>query len=223
MSGDAMNVAKVVAEYGFACYAQFSLGSTTEQVARSIGEPIALSNNSPVHFLTPKRKDEATPNTYSGQYGLGEFPLHTDMANWHQPPRYLMLRCVVGAISVATTLFDPRSIISIIGVENLARALMKPRRTVAGRTSLLPLVQHFDGGTLLRWDERYLEPASRMGEVYATELRNQLRTVEPTNVTLSQSGDTILIDNWRMLHGRTCVPEDCRSRLIERVYLGNLS
>ena len=207
----------------FAFSKRLSPDLSTEQLAQAFGEPIALSATSPVHALTPKSTDEAPSNTYSGNYGLGEFPLHTDMANWHEPPHYLMLRCVVGAPDVATTVVDPWPIIDSIGIENLARALMKPRRRVAGRMSLLPIVQPHLDGVMVRWDERYLQPASRAGEVYAAEMSQRLRELVVAPVVLAQPGDTVVIDNWKMLHGRAAVPEGSRSRRIERVYLKALA
>jgi len=41
-------------------------------------------------------------------------------------------------------------------------------------------------------------------------------------VTLTSPGDTLVIDNWRMLHGRSAVPRDGLQRHVERAYLGKL-
>ena len=41
-------------------------------------------------------------------------------------------------------------------------------------------------------------------------------------VALETPGDTILIDNWRMLHGRAPVQPEACERLIERVFLSDL-
>lgn len=219
MPSDYMEIGREILAHGFAFRGQLSPYKSTEQLACSLGELAALGAGSPVHALTPKSTDEAPFNTYSGHYGLGEFPLHTDLANWHQPPRYLMLRCVVGVPDVATTVIDPGPIIEAIGINDLTRALMKPRRRVAGRMSLLPIMQFLDDNLMIRWDERYLEPASRTGETCASKIRQLLPQIEKTSVLLLQQGDTVVIDNWRMFHGRTAASEGCRSRRIERVYL----
>jgi alpha-ketoglutarate-dependent taurine dioxygenase len=42
------------------------------------------------------------------------------------------------------------------------------------------------------------------------------------NVLLLQPGDTLLIDNWRMLHGRSEVSTQSTSRIIDRVYLAEV-
>ena len=40
--------------------------------------------------------------------------------------------------------------------------------------------------------------------------------------TLTNPGDTLIVDNWRFLHGRSCVPAVDVNRRIERVYLSEL-
>jgi alpha-ketoglutarate-dependent taurine dioxygenase len=39
---------------------------------------------------------------------------------------------------------------------------------------------------------------------------------------LARAGDTLLIDNWRMLHARSSIPLGREDRIIERVYLEGL-
>ena len=41
-------------------------------------------------------------------------------------------------------------------------------------------------------------------------------------ITLANPGDTLIIDNWRVLHGRSSVGEGDTDRMIERVYLSEL-
>jgi alpha-ketoglutarate-dependent taurine dioxygenase len=39
---------------------------------------------------------------------------------------------------------------------------------------------------------------------------------------LTSPGDTLWVDNWRMLHGRSAVTADQADRVIERAYFGEL-
>lgn len=223
MSTKFASLIQAVGDRGFAFCQRLLPEWSTQQVAEAIGEPIALSANPAVHALTPKAIEEAAPNTYSGNYGLGVFPMHTDFANWPVPPRYLMLRCLVGSQDVPTTIVDSQPIVGAIGAPLLMRALMKPRRKVAGRMSLLPILHATPEGSLIRWDERYLQPASKAGESCVVDLNRYLKCAPYETVFLAQLGDTVVVDNWKMLHGRGAVPEDSRSRLIERVYLKALA
>ena len=51
--------------------------------------------------------------------------------------------------------------------------------------------------------------------------------VEDTNYqTISGNfklGDTVILDNWRMLHGRSAVPEKYSDRMLQRAYLEELN
>lgn len=76
---------------------------------------------------------------------------------------------------------------------------------------------------ILRWDSLYLKPASHIGKLAFTKIHEFLDSITPTTVALVEEGDTMVIDNWRMLHGRSAVMESYRNRHLERVYLGGLN
>ncbi|MCC6263340.1 MAG: TauD/TfdA family dioxygenase [Bryobacterales bacterium] len=44
-----------------------------------------------------------------------------------------------------------------------------------------------------------------------------------TQIPLFRPGDTILIDNWQVLHGRSAIPVSCTGRRVERVYLSEVT
>lgn len=174
-----------------------------------------------VQRLTPRSTD--TPNTYSGMYGLGRFPFHTDLAHWRRPPRYLMLRCVKGYRDVPTLLLDGKDLIEKITLDVLARGVVKPRRPQAGSVPLLRLLEATDSGYLLRWDEVFLQSASKIGDFASQRVLECLAQAQPLSIALAQPGDTVLIDNWRMLHARSPIPAGRENRTIERIYLEGLN
>ena|SRR3984893_15285332 len=197
---------------------------SSEDVAHSIGAAVCVGKGGLVHQLKPKLESDAPATTYSGMYGGNIFPLHTDLAHWRFPPRFLLLRCVTGYEAVATLLIDGEQVIENIDPIVLSRALVRPRRRVEGTFPLLRLYdrQRLDRG-LLRWDEVFSRPASRAGEIGVKKFRECLARSSPISVSLAKRGDTLIIDNWRMLHGRSSVPPACRDRLIERIYLEKVS
>jgi hypothetical protein len=83
----------------------------------------------------------------------------------------------------------------------------------------LRLFEGDDEASLIRWDQTFIRPASEAGRLGFALFKEALSTIEPTRVALAARGDTLLIDNWRMLHARSSVPADCRDRLLERAYL----
>ena len=88
---------------------------------------------------------------------------------------------------------------------------------------LLPLRFCVDGTYGFRWDPLFLVPmnasASRVAEIMSTNTWDQSQLL---SLTLSRRGDTLVIDNWRCLHGRSRVSVIDRERRLERVYLSEI-
>lgn len=209
-------------EHGYALLASFRPNSGGRDVAEELGNVLTLGEGPPVHLLRPAAKENAAPNSYSGIYGLGVFPFHTDMAHWRHPPRFIMLRCIVGFVEVPTLLADGAEIVRRVDGNILARALVQPRRPVKGRLPLLRVFQPSEGFGIIRWDEKFFKPASRAGEHGVESFRAALGQISKQSITLVERGDTVVIDNWRMLHARSPVPPGCEERIIERAYLEQL-
>lgn len=206
---------------GYVFLPSYQPGLNTLAVALSLGQPLTPWEGGLVQTLVPRA--EATPNTYSGIYGLNRFPFHTDLAHWRTPPRYLLLRCVTGYVDVPTLLIDGRALINAVTLDILGRAIFKPRRPRHGALTLLRLCEPAHDGHRLRWDEAFLKPASKIGDLANLRVREWLPTGEYMPISLTNACDTLLIDNWRMLHARSPIPAEREDRAIERVYLEELN
>lgn len=209
-------------ERGFSLLEGLDPGLTTLAVASQIGRVLHLEGFETVQVLQPKARAQALKNSYSGNFGLQAFPMHTDLAHWPVPPRYLMLRCVCGASAVPTRLLDGAIPVSAIGELDLRRTLVHPRRPLAGKLPLMRLLEYHTN-QFLRWDSLFIVAATPTSAVTFSKMLKFLGTVEGEPITLAKPGDTLIIDNWRMLHGRAPIPPDCRDRKIERIYLESLA
>jgi L-asparagine oxygenase len=209
-----------VTRHGYAFVQDYLPGTNTIVVARALGHPLAPWEGGLVQELVPRVS--ATPNSYSGIYGVDRFPFHTDLAHWRLPPRYLLLRCVTGYADVATLLVDGQTLIDTITLDILTRAIFKPRRPRDGALPLMRLCEPTDDGHRLRWDGVFLKPASKIGVMADQQIREFLAQSEPNSISLARAGDTLLVDNWRMLHARTPIPAGRENRIIERIYLEGL-
>ncbi len=190
---------------------------------RDFGAIASLPGLRPIQEITPKLQVESTPNTYSGQYGYDRFPKHTDLAHWQSPPRYLALRCRVGFEEVTTELIDGRRLEHIIGKEILFRALVRSRRPVRGKIRRMRLLSRVANHSVLRWDETYLKPLCTAGQEGIAAMRLTIPLTPPICVALRDPGDTLVIDNWRMLHGRSPLGVGHAGRVLERAYLEALN
>ncbi|MXW44083.1 MAG: TauD/TfdA family dioxygenase [Candidatus Dadabacteria bacterium] len=202
----------------------------TISIARSLGTVVDIktllpeSKHPTVQSLTPGYKTESSSNNYTGTYGLGEFPMHTDLAHWAQPPRYFMLRCQKGSPEVTTNILPCSALNSILEMSTLRRALTKPRQTGQGNIPfLLPLVFRAGNVCGFRWDSLFLVPMNKAAVQVADILSRVLWVkLRMESLTLVKNGDTVIIDNWRCLHGRSKVPESEMDRKLERVYLSEV-
>lgn len=176
-----------------------------------------------VQTLQPRKEHELPKNRYSCVFGLNEFPLHTDLAHWAIPPRYLMLRCINGSNDVTTRLLPASAVIGAIGHAILTRALFKPRRSSRhGNVGLLPLLFSSNYTNGLRWDSLFLTPMNAAArDVLDFMTGNVGNFNELREITLILPGDTLIIDNWRMLHGRSKAVAEPK-RVIERAYLSDI-
>ena len=183
--------------------------------ARETAESIEAAVVADPEYLKVSRPGTKGLNTYSGNYGLNALPLHTDLAHWHRPPRYVMLRCIVGAPSVCTRVIHRRDLEPQIPGSLMKRAMFSPRRRLDGKMYLL----HMLTDELFRWDELFLEPKNQPAFESRQRMLDALQRIEVTNIVLAQPGHTLLIDNWHALHGRSHVPASETGRCLERVYM----
>lgn len=213
-----------VAERGFTFLRGLLPSASTLQAVTEVGVVDVVEGLAQVQTLVPTEISQAPPNTYSGNFGMRAFPLHTDLAHWGVPPRFLALRCVNGSAAVPTRVVDGQNLIDNIGSTSLRRALVQSRRPIQNRKQLLPLFEPLseDAPYRLRWDSIYLRPASEAASTIFEKISSFLATVQVEEFRLLDPGDTLIIDNWRCLHGRGTVSE-FSTRKIERAYLRSIT
>lgn len=205
---------------GYMFFSSHSPNDSIVEIAEDFGKPLEPWKDGLVQTLLPR--SEAAPNSYSGIFGLDRFPFHSDLAHWRTPPRYLLLRCVTGYADVPTSLVDGHDLVDAVSLDLLIRAIFKPRRPRDGRISLLRLCEPIEDSVRIRWDEVFLKPASKVGEVANLRVREWLSTCKPIDLSLAEPHDTLLIDNWRMLHARSSILPGRENRAVQRVYLEEL-
>ena len=226
-SGEVQDIADRVHRNGYVLVRNLCPDQTTIDIGRSLGAVVDVGTLMPqsgiliVQTLMPRHESQSPSNQYSGTYGLAEFPLHTDLAHWARPPRYFVLRCKIGSNVVATRLLPYSALTLALEAVVIRRAVVRPRHTPRnGIQCLLPLVFPVGDGFGFRWDPLFLvpmnTPAQRLAETMSTDAWDQTKLI---TFNLMDLGDTLIVDNWRFLHGRSHVPTTDISRHLERVYL----
>ena len=204
--------------HGFVCFASTFPSKSTIDVAQSIGEVMNISGIAAVQVLIPRQSKGLEKSSYSGMYGTNSFPLHTDMAHWHVPPRYFLLRCIEPTKDVLTCFARSGDIFGPEAELTLKRALFRPRRRLDGRLTCFRLRE----GECYRWDSAFIQPVNALASELRSRILERIANAQLKTVCLAKTGDCILVDNWKTLHGRSGIPRDAARRCIERVYLNSV-
>lgn len=203
---------------GYVRFEGHLIGSNTFSIARNLGTIARIPEASIVQTLIPSSKDSREASSYSGNYGTGEFPFHSDMAHWFRPPKYLLLRCIIPSPLVETRITKAAPLFEGEDIYDLRRALFRPRKRLDGRLSPLRLFE----GDLYRWDSLFIEPMNKLAASLRTRVAERFSSVGYKAIALDRTDDCILIDNWHAFHSRSAVPPEALNRRLERIYLSEL-
>ena len=199
------------------------------EVAANLGKVVRIEDLLPgsaistVQSLRPRASSQVGRNQYSGHYGLGEFPLHSDLAHWGVPPRYFLLRCIEGARDVFTRVLPWTTILPSFDSLVLQRAVFAGRKRRMGGCSLVRAMSCQETGNIFRWDPVFLKPLNEPAKELARLMTDSKWAKTASEIPLCRPGDTLLIDNWRALHGRSPVPASSTGRVLERVYVSEIA
>lgn len=211
----------VIRRQGYVFLPEFEPHRSPQAAIQDLGRISQIGDYDLVHELRPRERDNRL-NSYSGRFGFGGFPMHTDFAHWSTPPRYVVLRCVVGAKNVQTLVFDSHAILAEVGEEVLQLGLVQPRIPLQGQRPLLRILDRDQSEPpIFRWDSVFLVPATPCGQLAVAVVTDYLKEARPREVTLEHPGDTLVVDNWRMLHARSAVMNG-HERIIVRSYLSEI-
>lgn len=209
-----MDIIGLLAANGFVDLGTFHPEITAAEAAQRLVAELGCELWGRADSLTVNPTTAKPLNTYAGNYGLEQLPLHTDLAHWYVPPHYLMLRCVVGDPAVATLMLHHREALGGLPAAVVDRALFRPRRRMEGQMFLVRLCHR----GIFRWDQLFLKPDNYEAWQVRAVLVDRPTPRRVAAITLDRPGRTILIDNWTTLHGRSAVGRMPTSRRIERTY-----
>ncbi len=186
------------------------------ELANHLGKIVRPPQRSWKQLLEPTPVDVARPSTYSARLGRARFPYHTDYANWIVPPRYVVLRNAGRATNAATLLRDPRS--ELAEDDDLRKLLSRGifYARFRGRSFLCRVLARRCGKTLLRWDRFAMCPANELAVRVAERLNERLPREQLESRVTWKRRRALVVDNWRVLHGRESV-EAAPGRRLERI------
>lgn len=221
-------VSRALAETGVVSIPGFRPELSTYETAGTFGKLVEIHQLLPgahiptIQQLKPRTSHEVGDNQYSRHFGLGAFPLHTDLAHWAVPPRYILLRCIVGCTDVSTRLMRCARVEERISGALLRRSVFANRRKPGSLRTFVRALVDLAGIACFRWDPIFIEPVNQAARDVAKIMRENSWDDSIEECGLSAPGDILIIDNWQTLHGRSAIGERAKNRLIERAYLSEI-
>ena len=197
---------------GLACEAEISLAA--DRISEFLGHCIEGRAGAIRETVTPRNRAEAHPRSQSVTYGLDALPLHVELSHRPAPCRYVLLGCFnPGDPGSATTMLEWRG----LGFTSDEIALLKgaPILVRNGRNSFYTTAIPPDG-RFLRYDAECVEAVDTRGRTALETIQARLSSAESVAHTWRR-GEILVIDNWRILHGREAVPEQSCRRLTRRL------
>lgn len=189
-------------------------------LAASFGDPVPVRPRDAVLTrLVPMHHEEARARSLSKRHGFAHFPLHTDCAHHRQPPRWVFFRMASQASSCATILADSREVLlgtSLRRDLQYAQWIIDPGR----RRFLSPVVSIDSDRSCFRYDPGCMRPALPQHESIAKCLEKALSGAQVLRIAWSEH-KTLIVDNWRMLHGREATNGVPQARILERVVVAS--
>ena len=190
-----------------------ALDAAVTELAEGLGEIIPGRHRQRVEHIIPQHSRMAHAGSLSQQHGLAPLPLHTDTAHWTVPCRYLVMACAEPGPEPTPTILLDSKVVSLSDRETAAchSAVFLVRN---GRRSFYGSVRA-PGRPFIRFDRGCMEPTSPDGAEIADAF-SDARNVGKTYRHDWQRGDILVVDNWRMLHGRGIDGQTAPGRVLLR-------
>ncbi|CUJ49197.1 TauD/TfdA family dioxygenase [Achromobacter kerstersii] len=152
-----------------------------------------------LEVIRPQTVEEAHPRSLSARYGLSALPFHIELSHRPRPCRYVLLGCIEpGQRTTVTMLLDWRTL--GFAPEELRLLEDAPILVRTGRRSFYSTMLSSDRG-FLRYDPGCLEAIDDRGQAALQLVERRLAEAVP-ELHYWRRGDILIIDNWRVLHGR---------------------
>lgn len=186
-------------------------------LSSSLGQPVSTRKNGClVEELRPKDTKNAYLNSLSHQHSLGAFPLHIDTAHWITPCKYILLACIdPGEGGRQTLLLDTLSVRLSFDQRNAIYS--EPFKVINGKSSFFGTILA-EGRPFVRLDVGCMHPTSTKGKEILDWFSSETQK-ENIKAIDWQAGKVLIINNWRMLHGRTSINIPDEKRTLIRITL----
>lgn len=187
------------------------------EIANEIGKILKHPNGQDVFILRPKLESDSKLGTFSNKHGLLDFPLHTDTAFYKVPARYILMHSAISN-SCDTTIIrkiDFWDKLKDTDKKKAERAIYLVKTDSEKFYTSFIFKEKNEYG--IKYDPSCMLPFNKTAKDFDKTFHRVISEIEPTLINWTQ-GKTIIIDNWKTLHGRKSAVKDI-SRVLKRIYI----
>lgn len=187
-------------------------------LVHKLGKIIPTSNDHEYDVVIANDGKNAKFGSFSKNFGLNKFPLHTDTAFWATPARLLVMWSPE-ASSTSTTMLPWKDILDRF-TQTEKKALNDAIFVVETfeNSNYRAINFNSSGENGYRYDPNIMLPANRQAEIFVEAFNKVIS--EKNLIDLYWSGSNALVlNNWKMLHGRNQVKNEHEKRKIFRAYV----
>ncbi|MBP6056662.1 MAG: TauD/TfdA family dioxygenase [Candidatus Fonsibacter sp.] len=204
-------------------WTEFNSGSSDSElisIASEIGNIIKHPNGQDVFLLKPKSENESLLGTFSNKHGLLDFPLHTDTAFYKNPVRFILMHSA-NSNSCDTTILRKSDFWDQLtyAEKKIAERAIYVVKTNRERfyTSFI-FKENKEYG--IKYDPSCMIPFNKFAKDFDQIFHAVISKIETKNIKWTE-GKTLIIDNWKTLHGRKSAEKDI-TRILKRIYINKL-
>lgn len=163
--------------------------------------------------LTPTKSENSNSFNLSSAYGLSAFPLHSDGTHFKIPPRYFALRALT--YSPTKTIFaDAFLLKDNPNWAEIEQSNWEIKTIDAGKINT-KIFNLYQGQEYVRYNNLAMNCISG-DKIKLFSIIHSL----PRKAIAWEANRTLIVDNWRMLHGRQPIKEDNYNlRILERIQI----
>lgn len=170
------------------------------EYANELGSPVkGRKSLDIIQKLVPISSSKGHPCSLSSKYATGAFPLHVDTAHWATPCRYLVFGCMTEGESVRPTILLDFNSLQLTKEEN-DYLYNTPFIIKNGRNSFYGNILSKER-KFIRYDSGCMVPANN-SECKMKDLLSSKKVLESLSEVHWEKGMILVVDNWRVMHGR---------------------
>lgn len=209
---------KQIDKQGWLEVPDFSCSDDALSIAKQLGKVIPHPNGDMISTVSPNDGKDKVTGTMSNRFGYSSFPMHTDTAFWLEPARYIVMGVLEKSdcntkIVNFNVLLDNLNAKALAALETATYLI----NTIEGKRYSSPLIKtNREYG--VKFDPSCMTPINQAAQYFHQAFLETIDNIGESYIDWT-GRKAVIIDNWKVLHGRGEVTPSEKYRKLIRVYV----